>query len=102
MREHRTERVLSRADVQAGVTAILRDSLGVETREIRPSASLVRDLGAESIDFLDLGFRIQEAFGVDLRTAEIHDRIVGWGRIMLHSLAEVLSAHFRTAIAPRS
>jgi len=28
-----------------------------------PSASLVKDLGAESIDFLDIGFKIQQTFG---------------------------------------
>ncbi len=84
--------MLSRAEVEAGLVSILADSLGVAPDEVRPSASLVRDLGAESIDFLDMGFKIQQAFGVNLQTAEIRDRIMGWGALVLPSLAEILSA----------
>jgi acyl carrier protein len=83
---------LSRAAVEAGLTTILEESLGVAREDVRPSASLVRDLGAESIDFLDMGFKIQQAFGVNLQTAEIRDRIMGWGALVIPSLAELLSA----------
>ncbi len=92
MSQEGQERILRRADVEAGLTAILEDSLGVAHEEVRPAASLVRDLGAEAIDFLDMGFKIQQSFGVNLQTAEIRDRIVGWGALILPALAEVLSA----------
>jgi acyl carrier protein len=92
MSQEGQERLLSRAEVEAGLATILVDSLGVAPDEVRPSASLVRDLGAESIDFLDMGFKIQQAFGVNLQTAEIRDRIMGWGALILPSLAEILSA----------
>jgi acyl carrier protein len=92
------ERVLSRSEVEAGVVAILEESLGVARDEVKPSASLVRDLGAESIDFLDMGFKIQQAFGVNLQTAEIRDRVMGWGALILPSLAEILSARLGVSI----
>ncbi len=92
MSQQRQERLVSRAEVEAGLATILVDSLGVAPDEVRPAASLVRDLGAESIDFLDMGFKIQQAFGVNLQTAEIRDRIMGWGALLLPSLAEILSA----------
>jgi acyl carrier protein len=89
---------LSRADVEAGLAAILEESLGIARAEVRPSASLVRDLGAESIDFLDMGFKIQQAFGVNLQTAEIRDRIMGWGALVVPSLTELLSARLGAAV----
>jgi len=99
MSQEGQEGTLSRAEVEAGLTAILEDSLGVAREEVRPSASLVRDLGAESIDFLDMGFKIQQAFGVNLQTAEIRDRIMGWGALVLPSLAELLSARLGSPVS---
>jgi acyl carrier protein len=99
MSQQGQERILSRAEVAAGLAKILEESLGVSPEEVRPSASLVRDLGAESIDFLDMGFKIQQAFGVNLQTAEIRDRIMGWGALILPSLAEILSARLQVPIA---
>jgi acyl carrier protein len=93
------ERVLTRSEIEAGVAAILEESLGVAADELTPSASLVRDLGAESIDFLDIGFKIQQAFGVNLQTSEIRDRVLGWGALILPSLAELLSARLGAAIS---
>lgn len=69
----------TREEVEATLRSILVESLGVAEAEVVPSASLVRDLGTESIDFLDMGFKIQQAFGVNLETAEIRNRIVAWG-----------------------
>jgi acyl carrier protein len=94
------ERVLTRSEIEAGVAAILEESLGVAADELMPSASLVRDLGAESIDFLDIGFKVQQAFGVNLQTSEIRDRVLGWGALILPSLAELLSARLGAAISP--
>jgi len=89
--EQEQGRVLTRAEVEAGLREILMDSLGVAESEVTPAASLVRDLGAESIDFLDMGFKIQQAFGVNLQAAEIRDKILAWGTLILPALAEVLT-----------
>ena len=41
------------------VQTALIDALGVDDDEVTPSATLVGDLGAESIDFLDIVFRLE-------------------------------------------
>lgn len=44
---------------------MLVDALGVDEEEVSPTASLREDLGAESIDFLDISFRLEKAFTTD-------------------------------------
>ena len=41
------------------------DALMVDEEEVKPEASLINDLGAESIDFLDITFRLEKAFTTD-------------------------------------
>jgi len=48
------------------VQAALIDALGVDDEEVTPGATLVGDLGAESIDFLDIVFRLEKAFGISI------------------------------------
>ena len=50
---------------------ILVDTLGVDPDEVIPEASLIYDLGAESIDFLDISFRIEKAFGIKFPTRKL-------------------------------
>ena len=50
---------------------LLVEVLGVAVDEIRPESVLVTDLGAESIDLLDLSFRIEETFNVTIEGNEI-------------------------------
>ncbi len=88
------QREWGRDEVAASLQKILVESLGVPETEVTPSASIVRDLGAESIDFLDISFQIQQAFGVNIQAAEIRDRIIAWGALILPTLAEVLAARF--------
>jgi acyl carrier protein len=45
------------------VREIVAEVLVVSADEVTPGAALIRDLGAESIDFLDLVFRLEEALG---------------------------------------
>ena len=84
----------TRGEVVATLRTILADSLSVKEAEVVLSASLVRDLGAESIDFLDLGFKIQQTFGVNFQASEIRNRIVGWGTLIFQTLAEILEARY--------
>jgi acyl carrier protein len=53
---------LSRDEIQTKVKEVLVDALGVDEDEVTPSATLRGDLGAESIDFLDIVFRLEKAF----------------------------------------
>ena len=52
--------------VEARVRRIVAEALDRPEEEVRPSASLIDDLGAESIDFLDLVFRLESAFGIKI------------------------------------
>jgi acyl carrier protein len=45
-------------DISARVAEVLVEALNVEEDEIRPAATLQGDLGAESIDYLDIVFRL--------------------------------------------
>jgi acyl carrier protein len=92
-------RELSRAEVEASLREILADSLGIEGSEVTSSASLVRDLGAESIDFLDIGFKIQQTLGIDLRTADIRTRIMAWSSLILPALSEIVHERYRVTVA---
>ena len=47
------------------------DALGVDDDEVTPEATLVGDLGAESIDFLDIVFRLEKAFNIEIPRAEL-------------------------------
>ena len=58
-------------EIYAGVTKVLVHALGVEEDEINPRATLRGDLGAESIDFLDIVFRLEREFGIKIPRGEL-------------------------------
>ena len=49
----------------------LIDALGVDDSEVTQDASLTRDLGAESIDFLDIVFRLEKAFDIKIPRGDL-------------------------------
>lgn len=53
------------------VAETIADALGCELDEVKRDASLINDLGAESIDFLDLVFRLERAFKVKIPRGKI-------------------------------
>ena len=53
------------------VSAALVDALGVDDDEVTKDATLVGDLGAESIDFLDIVFRLEKTFEISIPRAEL-------------------------------
>ncbi|MEM6394671.1 MAG: acyl carrier protein [Planctomycetota bacterium] len=53
------------------VQEVLEDALGVDADEVTPEATLVGDLGAESIDFLDIVFRLEKAFEIKIDQSEL-------------------------------
>ena len=53
------------------VKEALVDALGVDDDEVTPEATMVGDLGAESIDFLDIVFRLEKAFGIEIPRSEL-------------------------------
>ncbi|HRZ60491.1 MAG TPA: acyl carrier protein [Rubrivivax sp.] len=69
-----TSPAISAEDIDAvypKVAQIIADALGCELDEVKPTASLIEDLDAESIDFLDLVFRLERGFGVKIPRGKI-------------------------------
>ena len=62
---------LSRTEIEARVLSIVADALDRPAADVTLDSSLVDDLGAESIDFLDIVFRLESAFGLKIPEEEI-------------------------------
>lgn len=62
---------MSHDDIFKKVREVLVDALGVDDDEVTPTARLTTDLHAESIDFLDIVFRIEKAFGFKIGQGEL-------------------------------
>jgi acyl carrier protein len=62
---------MTRDQIQAKVTKVLVDALGVDDDEVTPQAVIRDDLGAESIDFLDIMFRLEKEFGIKIPKGEM-------------------------------
>lgn len=62
---------MSRDEIYKKVQEVLIDALGVDEEDIKPTATLREDLGAESIDFLDIVFRLEKAFGIKIPRGEL-------------------------------
>lgn len=54
------------ASVFDRVKGIVVDQLGVAEEEVRPEASFVDDLGADSLDVVELVMALEEEFGVEI------------------------------------
>jgi len=63
--------MLSHEEIYAKVSTTLVEALNVDQEEIKPTATLQGDLGAESIDFLDIVFRLEREFGVQIPRGEL-------------------------------
>lgn len=53
------------------VQEALVDALGVDDDEVTPDAKISEDLGAESIDYLDITFRLEKAFDIKIPRGEL-------------------------------
>lgn len=62
---------MTRDQIQEKVTKVLVDALGVDEEEVTPTAVVRDDLGAESIDFLDIMFRLEKEFGIKIPKGEM-------------------------------
>jgi acyl carrier protein len=62
---------MTREEICEKVTETLVDALGVDEEEVTDEATLMGDLGAESIDFLDIVFRLEKAFGIKIPREEL-------------------------------
>jgi acyl carrier protein len=61
----------SREEILEKVRATLVDALGVDDTEVTPESTLTGDLGAESIDFLDIVFRLEKNFSIKVPRGDL-------------------------------
>ncbi len=61
----------TRDEIYSKVSSTLVEALNVDEDEIKPDATLQGDLGAESIDFLDIVFRLEREFGIKIPRGEL-------------------------------
>ena len=54
------------ADIEAKVKKIISEQLGVPEADVKPEASFVNDLGADSLDTVELVMALEEEFGVEI------------------------------------
>jgi acyl carrier protein len=59
------------ADVLAGVRECLAESLALAPGDIEPASRLIDDLGADSLDFLDILFSLEQRFALKLRSMDL-------------------------------
>ena len=62
---------MTRDEIYKKVQGVLVDALGVDEEEVTPNAVIKDDLGAESIDFLDISFRLEKAFNIKIPSGEM-------------------------------
>jgi acyl carrier protein len=62
---------MSRDEIYAKIREVLEEALGADEEDITMDASLTADLEAESIDFLDIVFRLEKTFSTDTQPFRI-------------------------------
>jgi acyl carrier protein len=82
--------------IYSKVKECLVEALGVDEEEIKPEATIMDDLGGESIDFLDIVFRLEKAFNIKIPRGELfpeailsNEAFVKDGKITKEGLAEL-------------
>jgi acyl carrier protein len=87
---------MSRDEIYKKVQDVLVDALGVDADEVTPDAVIKDDLGAESIDFLDIIFRLEKAFTIKIPRGEMmpenlasDPRWVQGGKVTPEGIAEL-------------
>src|SRR5262245_14062983 len=62
---------MTKDEIYEKVSGTLVEALNVDDDEIKPAATLQGDLGAESIDFLDIVFRLEREFNIKIPRGEL-------------------------------
>ncbi len=88
----------SKEDIFNGVKDALIEALAVDDEEVTPEATLVGDLGAESIDLLDIVYRLEKTFDIKIERGELvpddvvndqEGKYVQDGKLTADGLAEI-------------
>jgi acyl carrier protein len=83
-------------EIFAKVQETLTGALGMKPEEVQLDSSLTRDLGAESIDFIDIIFRLEKTFNIKIPSGELFpgnilndERFVKEGKVTPGGLEEL-------------
>ena len=68
---------MNKTDIDVAVRNAVCEALALEADEVTPEATLTDELGAESIDLLDVLFRIERGTGVKVHAADLAEHIQG-------------------------
>src|SRR4051794_21593050 len=71
--------MLGQEEIYTRVSSTLVEALNVDEEDINPQATLQGDLGAESIDFLDIVFRLEREFGIKIPRDELFPEAIFQG-----------------------
>ncbi len=75
----------SKEEIESTVVDIVSDALDLDPSEVNLHSSLIDDLGGESIDFLDIRYRINEAFQIKIEGDEL------WQGVLLGNSRDLVS-----------
>lgn len=62
---------LTENDIFLKIQDTIVNALGVEEEDVKKESSLTKDLGAESIDFIDIVFRLEKAFDIKIPSGDL-------------------------------
>lgn len=68
---------MTNEEIAEAVRTSVAEALGVEEDEVAPDSTLMDELGAESIDLLDILFRIERSIGVKIQAGDLSDYVQG-------------------------
>ena len=97
----------TREQIFEEVKEVLVDALGLDDDEVTAEATLMGDLGAESIDFLDIVFRLEKSFSIKIPREELfpaesvmsNPEFVSGGKLTEKGLAELKAKMPHTDLA---
>lgn len=62
---------MTREEIESTMRALVADSLALRPEQVKTGSRLFDDLGADSLDFIDIVFSIEKAFSIEVRDSEL-------------------------------
>jgi acyl carrier protein len=84
---------MSEEQLMSVVSRLVAEALDQPMSSVTPTSSLVTDLGAESLDFIDLTFRIESAFGIKIVEDELWRAVASPADITPATIVDYLTSH---------
>lgn len=70
-------------NIQEKVTEIIVEQLGVSADQVKPESKMIEDLGADSLDAVELVMAVEEEFGIEVPDDEA-EKLISVGDIIAH------------------